>query len=543
MTIIWILLAVAVVVGLYVMVTYNGLVSLRNKIENAWAQIDVQLKRRYDLIPNLVETVKGYAAHERETLDAVIRARNSAMAASGPTVGSAKLERPAAVEERVLVTEIAVLRAAARDHNRVGNEIAPSFDEITTNRRNAGDGAAAGGCVTALRFARREVFEKLRKRLLARPQKDRVGVRRRFFWQRSDVQAPERDKRTTTAIMFRQPIRTLRVGDVNLDDHQIGPVVEPQRRVLPGDRNASPGHDQHRRGIFLRRLFDPVEHRRPLLLAKEHDVEHLVACLGEESDRQARSTEAQIEDLGEEEAALDPFPVDRQGQLVGRCLGDGFVSSYCNTVPTGDGGTHEQGLRAALLRGLRNYAELSGNKRAAQLTAEDVLVQCSAMLSVFVREPEFVGQTKDKLSSPEATRIVDTALRDPFDHWLAASPNQASKLLDWAIERAEERVARQKDPLAHDDTGLAGEAAVHLGHDRADLLVADQDGLDLARVVKRVEDAPGVAAGHAEDELDAGLLEDADQRVGNVDLVGDHAVSSSTSIAASRRSARPRPSP
>jgi LemA protein len=83
-TIIWILLAIVVIVGLYVMVTYNGLVSLRNRIENAWAQIDVQLKRRYDLIPNLVETVKGYAAHERGTLEAVIQARNMAMAASGP---------------------------------------------------------------------------------------------------------------------------------------------------------------------------------------------------------------------------------------------------------------------------------------------------------------------------------------------------------------------------------------------------------------------------------------------------------------------------
>jgi LemA protein len=82
--IIWILLAIVVVLALYVMITYNGLVSLRNNIENAWAQIDVQLKRRYDLIPNLVETVKGYAAHERETLEAVIQARNMAMSASGP---------------------------------------------------------------------------------------------------------------------------------------------------------------------------------------------------------------------------------------------------------------------------------------------------------------------------------------------------------------------------------------------------------------------------------------------------------------------------
>ncbi|MGN6486568.1 MAG: DNA topoisomerase IV subunit B [Devosia sp.] len=130
---------------------------------------------------------------------------------------------------------------------------------------------------------------------------------------------------------------------------------------------------------------------------------------------------------------------------VSWCLGDGFVNSYCNTVPTGDGGTHEQGMRVALLRGLRNYAELSGNKRAAQLTAEDLFVSCSAMLSVFIREPEFVGQTKDKLSSGEATRIVDKALSDAFDHWLAQSPNQAGKLLDWALERADERIRRKKE--------------------------------------------------------------------------------------------------
>ncbi|MGV8830865.1 MAG: DNA topoisomerase IV subunit B [Devosia sp.] len=126
-------------------------------------------------------------------------------------------------------------------------------------------------------------------------------------------------------------------------------------------------------------------------------------------------------------------------------LGDGGVSSYCNTVPTRDGGTHEAGLRSALLRGIKNYAELTKNKAAANLTAEDIFAQCNAMLSVFVREPEFVGQTKDKLASSEATRIVDTAIRDAFDHWLAASPNQAGKLLDWAIERADERMRRRKE--------------------------------------------------------------------------------------------------
>jgi LemA protein len=82
--IVWIILAIVVLAGIYALITYNGLVSLRNRIENAWAQIDVQLKRRYDLIPNLVETVKGYASHERDTLEAVIQARNTAMAAEGP---------------------------------------------------------------------------------------------------------------------------------------------------------------------------------------------------------------------------------------------------------------------------------------------------------------------------------------------------------------------------------------------------------------------------------------------------------------------------
>jgi topoisomerase-4 subunit B len=125
--------------------------------------------------------------------------------------------------------------------------------------------------------------------------------------------------------------------------------------------------------------------------------------------------------------------------------GDGFVRSYCNTIPTGEGGTHEQGLRMALLRGLKAYAELSGNKRAAAITAEDVMTSCAAMLSVFVREPEFVGQTKDKLSTPEATRIVEKAIGDPFDHWLAAAPQEASRLLDWVIERAEERLRRRQE--------------------------------------------------------------------------------------------------
>ena len=125
--------------------------------------------------------------------------------------------------------------------------------------------------------------------------------------------------------------------------------------------------------------------------------------------------------------------------------GDGFAHSYCNTVPTPEGGTHEAGLRIALLRGLRAYAELVGNKRASVLTTADVMVSCAAMLSVFVREPEFVGQTKDRLATTEAQRIVELAVRDAFDHWLAAAPQQATQLLDWVVDRAEERLRRRKE--------------------------------------------------------------------------------------------------
>ncbi|CAN7270929.1 DNA topoisomerase IV subunit B [Bosea sp. LjRoot9] len=123
---------------------------------------------------------------------------------------------------------------------------------------------------------------------------------------------------------------------------------------------------------------------------------------------------------------------------------DGFSSSYCNTIPTPEGGTHEQGLRVALLRGLRDHAERIGqSKRMAQVTSDDVMATCAAMLSVFIREPEFQGQTKDKLATLEAARIVENAVRDAFDHWLAAAPQQALRLLDWSVDRAEERLRRR----------------------------------------------------------------------------------------------------
>ncbi len=134
--------------------------------------------------------------------------------------------------------------------------------------------------------------------------------------------------------------------------------------------------------------------------------------------------------------------------------GDPQVHSYCNTIPTPEGGTHEAGLRIAMTKGLKSYAELTQNKRAAQITTDDVMISAVGMLSVFIREPEFVGQTKDRLASVEAQRLVENALRDPFDHYLADNPNEAEKLLDWVIERAEERLRRRKEKEVNRKTAV-----------------------------------------------------------------------------------------
>src|SRR5580698_5304463 len=124
--------------------------------------------------------------------------------------------------------------------------------------------------------------------------------------------------------------------------------------------------------------------------------------------------------------------------------GDGFLHSYCNTVPTAQGGTHEAGFRAALVKGLRAWGEQLGNKRAAQVVADDVLDPVAAKLSLFLRDPQFQGQTKEKLTSAEASRLVETALRDRFDHFLAGDPASADNLLAFVIERAEDRIRRKE---------------------------------------------------------------------------------------------------
>ncbi|WP_323036957.1 DNA topoisomerase IV subunit B [Pararhodobacter sp.] len=124
---------------------------------------------------------------------------------------------------------------------------------------------------------------------------------------------------------------------------------------------------------------------------------------------------------------------------------DGFVQSYCNTVPTPEGGTHEAGFWAAILKGIRAYGELANNRKASQITREDMMTGGCALVSCFIAEPEFVGQTKDRLATTEAARLVEGAVRDHFDNWLAADTKSAGAILDFLILRAEERLKRRQE--------------------------------------------------------------------------------------------------
>ena len=147
-------------------------------------------------------------------------------------------------------------------------------------------------------------------------------------------------------------------------------------------------------------------------------------------------------------AGTQDFP-DAQGKVEWAVAwplwSDGSYSWYCNTIPTPDGGTHEQGLRQALVRGLRQFGDLVNNKRARELTADDVMVGSELMLSVFIREPQFQSQTKDRLTSPEAAGLVEKAVRDHFDLWLAQNMDRGRALLGYVLDRMDERLRRKQE--------------------------------------------------------------------------------------------------
>ena len=143
------------------------------------------------------------------------------------------------------------------------------------------------------------------------------------------------------------------------------------------------------------------------------------------------------------------FPGEEQGRvewaIAWPLWSDGAYSYYCNTIPTPDGGTHEAGLRAALTKGIRAFGELVGQKKAKDIAPEDMVTGCEAMLSVFIRDPQFQSQTKDRLTSPEAARMVENALRDHFDHFLADNMERGKALLSHVVDRMEERLARKAE--------------------------------------------------------------------------------------------------
>ena len=198
------------------------------------------------------------------------------------------------------------------------------------------------------------------------------------------------------------------------------------------------------KGVKIRWKCDPALIRDGDLTPVEAELQFpggLLDFLGSSLGERPTATdlpfagEAELQGGGRAEWAL-AWPVDGD---------EGFTHSYCNTIPTPLGGSHEAGFRTAVLRGLKGYGEMKAVKKAAQITGEDAVGASALMLSCFIREPQFQGQTKERLETPEAQRAVEAAIKDRFESWLAANPANADALLEHVIERAEDRLKRRAE--------------------------------------------------------------------------------------------------
>src|SRR4051812_9055647 len=200
------------------------------------------------------------------------------------------------------------------------------------------------------------------------------------------------------------------------------------------------------------------------------------------------------------------FPGENQGRVEWAVAwplwSDGSYSWYCNTIPTPDGGTHEQGLRAAITKGIRAFGELTGNKKAKDIAAEDVVTGSELMLSVFIRDPQFQSQTKDRLTSPEAARLVENAVRDHFDHFLADRMERGRALLGFVLDRMDERLRRRAEREVKRKTAT-GARKLRLPGKLTDCAASDPAGTELFIVEG---DSAGGSAKQARDRKTQAIL-------------------------------------